>query len=153
MSHEAIHKVQESVVINRPLADVFAFVSDPRNDSKWRRDVVAVRSTSNRPPAVGSTFTWVVKPPAGREDEMEIELAEYEPHRRVRIRAMSGAMRPELTYLFEPVGGATRVTRAVDVRCGPRYMEREMRKIITKRNAAYVADLKAVLERETGSSR
>lgn len=146
---DPIH-VEETVMIARPLLDVFQFVSDPTNDPKWRPDVVEARSTSEGAPSAGSTFMWIAKTDVGTEADMEVEIAEYVPHRRVRIRTVWGVMRPELTYLLHAAGQATRFTRVVDVYCGPPYMAPVMRKIIQARNAAYVANLKALLEAGAG---
>lgn len=49
-------KFEESVVIERPLEQVFAFVSDPRNDTEWSEEIAEVRQTSEGPLGVGTSF-------------------------------------------------------------------------------------------------
>jgi hypothetical protein len=48
-----------SVVIEQPLEQVSAFVSDPRNDTERAGYIVEVRRTSERPLGVGASFVQV----------------------------------------------------------------------------------------------
>jgi uncharacterized protein YndB with AHSA1/START domain len=50
-------RFQQSVVINRPLEQVFAFVSDLENDPQWTPGAV-MRRTSQGQLGVGTTFQW-----------------------------------------------------------------------------------------------
>ena len=47
---------KQSVLIDRPLAEVFAFVSNLENDPPWTA-AVEVRRTSQGPVGVGTTFS------------------------------------------------------------------------------------------------
>ncbi len=142
---DATLRVEETVTIARPVHDVFAFVGDPANDSAWRSDVLASTHQSQEPLGPGTTFRWVSKAPLGKGREMEGKVDEYDPPHRVRLLCL-GAGAPVVTYTLEPGRGGTRLTRAVDVQCGPRFMAPLIREVVKRRNAAYVAKLKEVLE-------
>ena len=51
-----MQKFTVSVFINRPQQDVFDFLSDPANLSKWDADFESAEWTSNAAPGIGSTY-------------------------------------------------------------------------------------------------
>jgi len=53
-------KVQSTVVINKPAAEIYAYASNGENSSKWQVGVEAV-SNDGPPNTVGSKFTEVRK--------------------------------------------------------------------------------------------
>ena len=44
-----------TIVINRPIEEVFGFLSNLENDIKWRSEWVETRNTSGGPLGVGAT--------------------------------------------------------------------------------------------------
>ncbi len=61
-------RIEESVQIERPVAEVFAYVSDPTHLPEWTAVVTDVRTDTPSPSAAGTRFTsprssWV---PNGR---------------------------------------------------------------------------------------
>jgi hypothetical protein len=66
-----------SIVINRPIEEVFAVLANLENDVKWRREWVDARKTSGGPIGVGSTFRLVGQFLRWRS-ETEYEVIEYE---------------------------------------------------------------------------
>lgn len=57
--------VARSITINRPVAEVFAYVSDVSNEPAWHTDVLEARQTSEGPIGIGTTFLIRVKPSMG----------------------------------------------------------------------------------------
>ena len=114
------------ITIDQPAEEVFAFVSDPRNDPQWHDPVIEVTPTSEGPLRRGSRFTAVWRPLGTAENyDMVAEMTVYEPGRfselqawfaepRGRVQAMVG--RFVLTFQVEPEGSATRLTRGVETR-------------------------------------
>src|SRR5215208_1276216 len=49
-------QVDQSVVIERPLEEVFAFLADPENDAQWTPMVTETRKTSEGPLGVGTRY-------------------------------------------------------------------------------------------------
>ena len=47
----------DSIVVARPIREVFEYVTDPRNDPAWHTTVVSVRQTSAGPLGAGTVFT------------------------------------------------------------------------------------------------
>ena len=49
-------KIEVSAVIDRPVEDVFAFMSNPENDPQWQSDTAETKITSQGPMGVGTTY-------------------------------------------------------------------------------------------------
>ena len=144
---------ESSAVIARPIQEVWAFVSDPRNEPKWHTAILEIRpeaDPSSGPPSsweLGST--WLVTVQFMGRREYVVEITGLEPYRRLEITTKTGPMRPIVTYLFEPANGGTRFTRHLDlpVQGSFRIMQPLMRRNAKKRNADFVQNLKDLLER------
>jgi len=78
-----------STVINRPLEEVFAFLSNPENGPKWSSGSSDVTITSARPIGVGTTYRSV-RTFLGRRIESELEVTAYEPNRSYATKSTSG---------------------------------------------------------------
>jgi uncharacterized membrane protein len=138
-------EASHSVEINRPAADVFAFLGDGENDPQWRSGVLDVRRRSGR--GQGAVYEQGVKGPMGRRVPADYEITAYEPDRRIAFRAIAGPVRPEGSYELTPIDGRTRVT--FSLRYTPRGMGRLMSPMVGKAMRAEVAQLdrlRAVLE-------
>ena len=100
-------KVKTSVVINRPVEDVFKFMDDPNNNAQWQTGLVESKQTSEGARGVGSTFLSANQF-LGKRLEFTVEITEYEPNRRVGFNT-SGPFPFSDTTSFEAVEGGTRV--------------------------------------------
>lgn len=101
-------KLQFSIVINRPVEEVFAFLSNAENDSKWASGSVEVKKTSEGPVGVGTTWRSVGKF-LGQRMESELEVTEYEPNRKYASKVKAGPVPYEARVTFERVEGGTQV--------------------------------------------
>ncbi len=72
-------RMETSVVINCPIEEVFAFVTDFEKASQWMSELVEAKQTSEGPVGVGTTFSAEANP-LGRQAESIQEVTEYEPH-------------------------------------------------------------------------
>src|SRR5262245_21494645 len=102
-------KLEIDTVINRPVEEVFAFLSNPENYPKWVSGTSEVKITSEGPIGVGTTYRSVVTF-LGRRIEGEIEFTEYEPNRGYALKTISGPFPLEDSVTFERVEGGTRVS-------------------------------------------
>ncbi len=102
-------KIEMSVVINRPLEEVFAFVSDIEKMEQWVGELQESKNISAGPLGVGTTFTHVVGF-LGRRFEQNHKVTEYERNRKLRFGATSGPIRSEIDITFESIEGGTKVT-------------------------------------------
>jgi uncharacterized protein YndB with AHSA1/START domain len=105
----SVINVEVSFVINRPVEEVFAFLSDLENNMKWRPGQVEATKTSTGPIGVGTTYR-MVNNALGRRLEGEAEVTEYEPNRKFTSIGKSGFMPIVAQRIFEPIEGGTRVT-------------------------------------------
>ena len=137
----------DSVTINRPIEEVFAYVTDTSNDPAWHTDALEARKTSEGPIGMGTVWHVRFKPAMG-VSEGDMEVVAFEPNRMEVQRGVIGPMQPTLTYVFEPADGGTRFTRRVQIKVSGtmRMMEPLMRLMTPKGNAGFLANLKRVLE-------
>ena len=77
--------LQTSIGIERPIEDVFAYVSDPRNLPAWNSAVQAVRPTSPASHSLDSTFSMRRQLPTGPATN-QLEVTAREPPRDFAIR-------------------------------------------------------------------
>jgi carbon monoxide dehydrogenase subunit G len=100
-----------TVVIDRPIEDVFAFLADGENDPKFSPRVLEIAKTTDGPPAVGTRYASTVKD-AGMKTKREFELTEFEPPSRIRWaeRSKNLVTAFEGGYDLEREGSGTRVT-------------------------------------------
>ncbi|MGH8958236.1 MAG: SRPBCC family protein, partial [Acidimicrobiia bacterium] len=125
----------KSVTIDRPVEEVFAYVTDTSNDPAWHTDILEARKTSEGPIGVGTTWHARFKPSMGIS-EGDMDVVAFEPNRMEVQRGVIGPMQPTLTYLFEPANGGTRFTRHVQIKVSGfmRLMEPLMRLMTAKGN-------------------
>ena len=102
-------KLEGSVVINRPIEEVFAFLTNPENSSQWQGSVLESKQTSEGPRGVGTTGQ-VVSQFLGRRIESTWEVTEYELNRKTTSKSTSGPVPYELSATLETVDEGTRVT-------------------------------------------
>jgi uncharacterized membrane protein len=102
-------KLEVSVVIKRPVEEVFSFVSNPDNESLWSSGLVESSQISEGPVGVGTRMKEVNRI-LGKRIEHIYEITEYEPNRGYSCKSISGPFPWRGAYTFEPVRGGTRVT-------------------------------------------
>jgi len=107
---------QNTVTISRPVDQVFAFVTDGENAMRWRPAVLDVKRVSGS--GLGATFRQGVRGPGGRRIDADYVITAYEPGRRLAFRATAGPVRPEGEYVFEDLGGTTRLTFSMKAELG-----------------------------------
>ena len=102
-------EVETSVLIDRPLPEVFAYVTNFENDPNWIREAVESKKTSSGPIGVGTTFSNIVQF-LGRRFENRFQIVEYETNHKLVAKILSGPIVFEMTETFENVNGSTRLT-------------------------------------------
>ena len=97
-----------TIVIDRPVGQVFAFFADAENDPTWRSGVQEI--TRQGEPGLGARYRQRVAGPAGRSIPADIEVTAFEPDVRLAFRGTAGPVRPIGEYRFTDLGGTTEVT-------------------------------------------
>ncbi len=105
-------QVKVSIVINRPLEEVFAFLSNLENNLKWRSGMIKAEKISDGPIGVGTTYR-LINSLFGQQVEGEAVVTEYELNRKYATMNKSG-LPIKTQRMFEPVEGGTRVTFSVE---------------------------------------
>ena len=104
-------KFTNTVTIDRPPAEVFAFLAAFENLSRWNYAISQTRNITSGPVRVGSQYRQTRTVP--RRSEETFEVTDFEPDRRIAIRGVLGPFAAELTYLLDRTGDATTLTNAV----------------------------------------
>jgi carbon monoxide dehydrogenase subunit G len=104
---------ENTVIIRRPVEDVFAFLANFENVPKWNYAIVETKKVSPGPVGVGTTYRQTRSVPRTSEERFEVTV--FEPARRLEVQGQIGPFRAKIGYLLEPTGGATRLTNAVDL--------------------------------------
>lgn len=110
-------KIQSSVVINRPVEEVFEFSNDPSNDTQWQTGVLESEITSEGELGVGTTARSVIQF-LGKRIESTSEITEFEPNKKVSFKTTSGPIPFEGTTMYEPVEGGTKLSSDFEVEFG-----------------------------------
>jgi carbon monoxide dehydrogenase subunit G len=104
-------RFEATVVIDRPIEEVFAFLADGENDPKFSPRVQEIAKRTDGPPGVGTVYASTVKD-AGMTTKREFELTEFQAPTRIRWaeRSKNTVTAPEGGYDLAPEGSGTRVT-------------------------------------------
>jgi uncharacterized protein YndB with AHSA1/START domain len=139
-------RVERTISIARPPAEVFSYIADVRNDPSWHTDVMEVRSSTNVVEK-GTVFDIKVKPSMG-VSEGTMTVTRFEPGRLIEFQGRMGRMAPTVTNICEAEAQGTRVTRRVELEPpGPmRVMTPLIKRMIGKSNDGFLANLKRLLE-------
>jgi uncharacterized membrane protein len=139
---------EHTVVIDRPVEEVFDFATDPNNDSLWQSTTLETEQTSEGVVDVGTTFRNTTKF-LGRRIESTSEISENEPPHKQCLKITSGPIPGSGCYLFESADdGSTRFTQTFEAEVGGffRLAEPVVGRAIRRQMEADMATLKDLLE-------
>jgi hypothetical protein len=105
-------KVEKSIVINKPVEEVFDYLVAEGNGTTWQIGVADVIDEGPRN-TVGSKYTEVRKF-MGQEMRSTVELTEFVPNSRYAGKVIKGPVPYEFIITLESVDGGTRMTTSVD---------------------------------------
>ena len=142
--------VTVSTVVNRPAAEVFAFVAEMENEPQWHTDIVAAERITGGEVERGTRYRVQFKPQPMTPTEGVVEIVDFEPGRRIVSRSDMGSMKPTMTHEFEEVAGGTKVTRRIQVETSGAMslMSPMMRAMVRRSNVGFLENLKRLLEAE-----
>jgi uncharacterized protein YndB with AHSA1/START domain len=102
-------KLEHSVTIDRPVEEVFAFVSDPTNDDQFVAARISTKKTTSGPLGPGSRFDATGKF-LGRRIDSSMEVSEYQPNRKICSRSLKAPVQFTDCRVVEADGNGTRLT-------------------------------------------
>lgn len=142
-------RYEQSIVIARPVADVYAYMDDIAQERDWQPQLVEAEQTPPGPSAVGTRKRYVSEF-MGKRLENTYVVTVCEPGRHLVAETTDGSMLDARSDLrWEPVEGGTRVTMALEGRpAGPlRFVPpRMLEKVFTKEVEGALARLRERLE-------
>lgn len=93
------------IVIERPLKEVFALVSDFEKLPKWNYYVLEVKKVSDGPVGVGTIYQQIRK-----TDQQQFWVVEYEPNEVVTIETLPPERKLQMRFQFKAIeGGKTQI--------------------------------------------
>lgn len=104
---------ENTVTIQRPVKDVFAFLADFENIPAWNYAIVETKKTSPGPVGVGTTYRQLRSIPSRSEEGFEVTA--FEPTSRLEVHGDIGPFNATISYLLTPTNAGTRLTNAVDL--------------------------------------
>jgi uncharacterized protein YndB with AHSA1/START domain len=138
---------ENTVMIARPIDDVFAFLADFENIPKWNYAIVETRKVSQGAVGVGTIYQQVRSVPSRSEESFEVTA--YNPPRHLAIRGQLGPFPSRLSYALDAIAEGTRVTNSVELELrGPgRLLGRVAVPRVRDAVAANLRKLKELLDR------
>ncbi len=136
-----------STLVDRPIEDVFAFMSNPLNMPKWQAMIAKIEQTVPGAVGIGSKFN-VHAAMLGRAMEGVMEITSYEPPTKFGFTNKAGPMEVSVTVTLKPVGTGAKVT--INAEGNPagvfKLAEGPLTHQIKNQMEANLAKLKSVLE-------
>ncbi|MEP7361413.1 MAG: SRPBCC family protein [Chloroflexota bacterium] len=106
-----------TITINKPIADVFAFVTDGANAQKWRSGVLDTSHVSGN--GVGEQWSQGVQGPGGRRIAADYQVTAYDAPNKMAFKTTAGPVRPTGSYVLTSAGDdATNLTFSLDAQVG-----------------------------------
>jgi len=148
-------RIEKDVVINRPVQDVWDFVTDLRNSPQWTRSGSELRQISDGPPEVGARMESR-RQLFGRLEikSQSIVVTEWDPNHAVAYVAKVPLLGRAVQRLsFEPTGEGTRLTSTeVEVGRALRWLQTWLPRLIGSIHATELASLKRLIEATSRSN-
>ena len=107
-------RIESSVVIQRPIDQVFAYVIEPSNLPDWAPGFLEASSTSEGEIRVGSTSMRITNF-GGRRSKSEHVVTEFEPNTLMAVSTKTSLLEIKELFELEAANGGTRVTIAEEV--------------------------------------
>jgi uncharacterized protein YndB with AHSA1/START domain len=110
-------RIEESVVIKRPVDQVFAYVTNIKNLPQWESAILEAEQTSPGQMGIGTTFRGANRA-MGRRMVWTSKVTEYEPNKKWGETISSGSTLIEEHLSFDPVDGGTKFTLVFNIQVG-----------------------------------
>ncbi len=107
-------RVQQSIIVDRPVEKVFAYISEYRNAPRWQPAILETRVSPEGPAQAGMRVTEV-RTFIGHRIKSTYKITELEPDVQVSFESMSGPFPYHGNIFFEPVDDATQLTYELEI--------------------------------------
>ncbi len=140
-------KVEESIVINHPVNEVFTYLTDARNWPYWTSSVLEAEQTSVGQMSVGTTFRGIDRIICFRV-AWTSRIMEYELNRKMSHSIVSGTRVVEQHLTFDSIESGTKFNFVYDMKTSglPKFIEPIMLRIMRRTIKKNLRKLKLILE-------
>jgi len=139
--------LNSSVMIYRPIKQVFDFISAAENDFQWQYGTLESGQVSAGAIGVG-TFFRSIGHLMGRRLHGTFEITEYEANKKYGFKSLSGPLQSQTLYTFEIAGGSTKINVSTQTSVADFSQTREgvLEKQLRKQLKENLIMLKGILE-------
>jgi len=106
-------RIDKNITINRPVEDVWQYLTNLENMPLWDRDVIEAKQISDGTIGAGTTVK-VIDTLIGRRSGL-LQIIEFSPYNRFVIRAAAGPSIGNLEFTLEPVSDGTKVREISEI--------------------------------------
>jgi carbon monoxide dehydrogenase subunit G len=149
-------RVTGTVTVDRPIAEVFAFLADGENDKKFSDRIIEIRNTTPGEIGVGTVFESTAKD-MGLKAKHQTKLTEFEPPTKIRWEELSKGpiYIREGGYDLAEEGEGTRVTYFNDLqgRGIGKLLEGTVTKRLAKGADEFAQKIKQAVETQVSATR
>jgi uncharacterized membrane protein len=134
---------ENTIAIERPIDEVFAFLSDFENIPKWNYYVLEVRQLSESPIGIGTTYHQLRK-----SDQQDFRIIEFEPNHTVALKTVPQSSPSfERRFTLYEEGDTTRIRDQWKLDTGmPALLERLARGRVKSAVSENLSKLKELLQ-------
>lgn len=105
-------QAQHTVTIQRPAAEVFAYLADGEKCPEWWSGIIEIKKVSGD--GVGARYQQSIRGPGGRAIPADYTITEFTPNSRLAFETTAGPVRPRGQYVMQEAGSGTAVTFTLD---------------------------------------
>ncbi len=136
-----------STLVDRPMPDVFAFLSSPLNLPKWQSMVASIEQVTPGAVGVGSKYK-VAAEMLGRKIDGQMEITTFAPPDKFGFTNQAGPMQVTVTITLKPVGTGAKIALHAEGNPGGvfKIAEGVLAGQVKSQMEANLARLKSVLE-------
>lgn len=150
---ETSARSETSVLIDRPVDEVFSYVSNRENDAEWRDEVKSVKRLTPPPDERGSRYLETVEFD-GVSADLTLEVTQYLPNEQIQFEVEATGKKIKAIFGFhgEPYNSVTRVTFQTEADVGgPQgLLDKMLDEAVTRYAQRDLGHLKSLLEERDG---
>jgi len=106
-------RVEKTVIIKKPAAEVFAYIQNNENSTKWQSGVVSMQMEEGPDNVVGSRYSEVRKF-LGKEMKTTMEITAFTENVKWAAKVIKGPVPYEVTMTYAAVPEGTKITTVVE---------------------------------------
>jgi uncharacterized protein YndB with AHSA1/START domain len=104
--------IEKTVLIARPIEEVWGYVSDLRNDAEWCDKILSVEQVTGDGPGRNAGYSVVHRPIRLKQPkQLAVTVVEFDPSRWMRLREEDADGIFDVTYELQPAADATQLTQ------------------------------------------